>query len=263
MPHVRTLVLVALLMVAVGVSGTLVTLTFAVPGSTTPQEWTLDAAPVRRVEIDAPDADVDLFPTTHAEIRVTLTGRRTREQAEVTVYGDTLRIRVARARPIGIYRGSLDLSVALPAKVYDALQADLGNGDLKARDLHISEIRVRQGNGWSRLESLRAERIELETRNGDLELKHVEGLLAARTRNGTIVVTADALEHPMDLETANGDVRLQIGTAPANATLDLNTRNGSTSVFGARRGPSWYHVLGNGDPVIKLTTRNGNIVVTE
>ncbi|REJ32920.1 MAG: hypothetical protein DIU84_09455 [Bacillota bacterium] len=215
------------------------------------------------MQITVSSADVALVPAPDDQIRVTLTGRRSGAQPEVAVDGEVLRIRVVHRRNFGFFRGSLSLSVALPARAYAALQAAVPNGDLSASQLQIADIRVRQGNGGTRLESVRADRIDLETANGNLELRHVAGALAARTRNGSITVTTGALDHPLDLETVNGSVRLQAGAAPTDATLDLRTANGSITVFGTRRAGSWHQVLGSGDPLIKLTTRNGNIVITD
>ncbi|REJ37680.1 MAG: hypothetical protein DIU84_03925 [Bacillota bacterium] len=213
-------------------------------------------------QITASNADVVLLPAPGDEIVVTLTGRRTGAQPEVTVDGDVLRVRVVHRRQFGFFRRFLSLSVALPEREYAALQAAVANGHLIAGQLRVGDVRVRQGKGGVRLESIRADRIDLATGSGDLELTDVQGTLSATTRNGTIRVTAGVLEHPMDLQTFHGDIRLQ-AAQPTDATLDLSTVNGLVTVFGTRRGRSWHQVLGSGDPMVRLAVRNGNIAVTD
>lgn len=263
MARVRSLVILALALIVVGVAGALATQALSGSFFWTPEVWTLDAAGVQRIEIVADSASVDLFPTPDDSIHVRLSGRRSGEQPDVRVDGDTLRIHIEHPRTFGFLHGARTLSVALPDHAYTALQAELGNGNLKAVRLRVDEVRARLDNGQVRLAYLQSDAIDLETGNGNLELNHLTGRLTAESRNGSIRVSMDAPLQLMELATNNGNIRLQTGTAPADATFDLATANGTVRVYGTRLGSTWQIVYGSGEPLIKLATRNGNIVVSE
>jgi Putative adhesin len=116
--------------------------------------------------------------------------------------------------------------------------------------------------------------ISVETVNGGINFDDVSGVERARTVNGGIeaVLSQPPKDHPMTFETANGGIKLTIDDG-FNATLDAATVHGRIDVdeefdgiktekkvpFGATASGN----LGTGGPALKVTTTNGSIKINK
>ena len=58
----------------------------------------------------------------------------------------------------------------------------------------------------------------------------------------------------------NGKIEIKTDKKPTNAILDLKTDNGKVTVFGEE---NWDTVIGKGEHLIKLISKNGKISITE
>jgi len=116
--------------------------------------------------------------------------------------------------------------------------------------------------------------ISVETANGSINLADVSGVEHAKTANGSIdaVLNQAAKDHPMTFETANGSIKLTVDDE-FNAILDASTVRGKIDVdedlegiktekripFGA----SARGNLGSGGQPLNVTTINGTIKINK
>jgi hypothetical protein len=111
--------------------------------------------------------------------------------------------------------------------------------------------------------------LALEAQNGSLKLDAVAGNVRGRTTNGGVdaELTGDTWQGTgLDLETKNGGVRLRV---PENysARLETGTVNGGIDIdfpvtVQGRLGREFATTLGDGGPLIRAETTNGQVRIT-
>ena len=111
-------------------------------------------------------------------------------------------------------------------------------------------------------------RIELETTNGGITLTGVSGSVRGSTSNGGVDVVLDGdrwMGEGLDVSTTNGGVELAI-PASYNARLETGTVNGGMDIgfpitVQGRVNRRLTTQLGNGGPLVRVTTTNGGVVL--
>lgn len=190
----------------------------------------------------------------------------------------------------------LTLKVYVPDKEYKSLQAGSDNGEIDMENIHANDIDANTSNGTLNLENIKSSQLTLvtdngqihaknlktdsvnvETKNGQANLSHVDaktvqavsdngeikltdvtGDITGETKNGYITLMVDDLERDMELETDNGKISIESKEKPENVHFDVEVDNGKVDILGEYEGTT---VIGNGDHLIKLTSKNGSIVV--
>ena len=111
----------------------------------------------------------------------------------------------------------------------------------------------------------------LRTVVGDIRVRDIEGMVNARTLNGSIAVSLRSLAEgsaPVEMETVNGHLYLGL-PAEANADLQLSTVAGRidgnyTFKVSEVPGDAWWRTtLGHGGAKVRLRTVRGNIHLAE
>lgn len=111
-------------------------------------------------------------------------------------------------------------------------------------------------------------RMRLDAQNGPINLRDVAGDVVARAQNGPLNVVLSGTQWDgmgLDAETRNGPVTLTI-PSDYNATLESGTVNGSftsdvpiTMTIRGRLGRSFSGTLGQGGPTIRAVATNGPV----
>ncbi|MFD1739584.1 DUF4097 family beta strand repeat-containing protein [Bacillus salitolerans] len=263
MKSIKVILTIASLLLLLGVVGSLLTLNL-VDQSASSIEKMFDSKKITNIEINGSNEEIELVSTNDTEIKVELTGNRTKnldERLDVKVVGDTLTIQTIEQKKlfnINIFGESLKLTVLLPEKVYEALQVDIDNGSLEATQLTINEIRTDLDNGQIKMGDILAKSVTILAANGKVYLDHVEGEIKGKTNNGSLFLTTSHVDRHIEWAMSNGNISIETEKKPTNTILDIKTTNGKATVFGSS---NWDTVSGNGDHVIKLTATNGKITI--
>ncbi len=134
------------------------------------------------------------------------------------------------------------------------------NGRIEANKIDVTVFKGYTSNGRIDLKQVQASETNLETDNGKILLNDVTGAIIAKTDNGAISLLSDDLNSPIELESDNGSITIETKNKPKNALFDAKTDNGRIDILG---GDGRNTTFGNGDNLIKLTTDNGRITVTQ
>lgn len=133
---------------------------------------------------------------------------------------------------------------------YGAIDAETTNGTIEASDA--------KGD------------LDAETTNGDILVRGVEGRVKVETTNGSIRLEQVRFAGGLEAETTNGGITLRLEDPDkVNANLRAETTNGHISfdfpvtLKKMRKSPHDLEVeIGQGGPLISLSTTNGSITVT-
>ncbi|WP_208585959.1 DUF4097 family beta strand repeat-containing protein [Gracilibacillus suaedae] len=266
MINVKRVITIACALLIVGIIGSIVFYRVYEP-ATLAVTKEVENAEISTIEIDVNNEKVEIIPTTDPNPKVELTGtegNHAKTELVVEENNHTLSVHTEHEMrtwfSFNFFNSTRTLTVYLPEQEYQQLAVDISNGSIQARDLAVNEINVETKNGKVELSEIVADTYQLRTYNGKIDLRNVEGELAARANNGAIsLVTAD-LDRNINFETNNGRIKIQSEKEPTNAVLDTKVKNGSVNLFG---NSNYNTVIGEGDNLVKLTTKNGSITVTQ
>jgi DUF4097 and DUF4098 domain-containing protein YvlB len=261
MKNIKTVLMIALVLVVVGVVGSIVSFNFG-DTSTSSKEQVIDPEGITNIKINTNNDKVNVLPTKDSEIRVELAGNHINKNwLKINVNGETVSIQTVDQKKlfiINFFVESRTLTTYLPEQLYESLKVDIDNGSFHASHLTINNIEIETDNGRMEMEDMIASNTDIRSSNGKVHLDHVEGMITVKAVNGSISLVASQLDRSIQLESTNGKINIETETEPTNVTFDVKTTNGKATLFGSK---NWDNVIGNGDHVIKLTTKNGSINV--
>lgn len=267
MKNTKRLSVIAIVLILVGVVGSLLTFSLRDKPSSVSEEQVIDNQNIKEIEISTNNEEVELISTTDSKIEVKISGRSSKDikdRINVGVTGNTLSIQKVESMKklfdINFFGQSLEVTVSLPEKVYESLQVEIDNGSFQAEQLNIKDVQANTANGHIELSNITATTLKVDSKNGNIYLDNVEGNITGKTANGLLSLSTSNLDRNIELESANGDIEIQTEKEPTNTIFDIKVDNGEATIFG---NSNWNTVVGNGDNLIKLTTANGNITVTK
>lgn len=215
------------------------------------------------VEVESENADILFVPSENNEAFIELeNNENNRYKLDVKVEGKTLEIDVKRKGfswiSFDFFSKSPKVTVGLPDKEYGTIKAETDNGTIDASKIIAKELEADTDNGEIFVKEVETQKIIVESDNGDVVLEDNLGEIYGKSNNGNVTVITDTIEHPMDLETDNGQIQLQTKEKAKNVQFNVKIDNGSVKIYGQSTSEQ---VIGNGNIEIKLATDNGNITV--
>lgn len=267
MNKIKRLSVIALLLVVVGVVGGFLTYSSA-PQQTVKTIEKIVHEEFNSVKITSDNAYVDIIPTgdSVAKIEFVTNGANDSKSGFTSkIIGKTLSITVKdkweRVFKFGFYpESSQHLTIFLPKKQYESMRVENGNGQVQVERLKISDVEVSLINGEVKLNRLTTENIKVDSGNGKIQLKDVAGKIEGSTVNGEIYLSTKALNQPIQLKSANGELIIQTEKEPTNVRFDVSVANGDINILNKYTGST---TIGKGENLIKLTTVNGEVSVTK
>jgi len=227
-------------------------------------EKNVEMTDVEQVEIVTTNGKVSLYPTNEEEATIKYTGNLSDYELVEKLEDNTLSIMVKskglRFFSIDLLSFSQSIDVAIPERLYDSITVNTNNGRIDVEHLQINHLDAKTDNGRISVSNVMTETSNVRSSNGKISLDDVVGEINAHTSNGKIYLETESLDQPIDLSTSNGAIEIVTENRPTNAVIDAKTDNGKIEVYGDRK---WDIITGNGDNVVKLTTDNGRITITD
>lgn len=265
MLNIKKISVIALILLLVGVVGSILTIKSIGGGAGITEEVEINETDFANVDVETENAEIEIIPTTGSTATVEFTGNRKndeRYQLNTEVEENTLHIMVKEMRKLlfsfDFSFSSPTLKVYLPEKMYDSVQIETSNGRIQTDGFKINDVHVKTSNGKIELSNIESKEVAAKTSNGSIKLDNVDGVITGKTSNGGMSLITDSLDRAIDLETSNGKIHIQTENEPTNVTFDIKRNNGNVTVFGDS---DWNTVFGNGENLIKLKTSNGSITV--
>jgi DUF4097 and DUF4098 domain-containing protein YvlB len=179
----------------------------------------------------------------------------------------TVEMTVLVPRGVRVRLGTGNGAVAVE-RAGSEVDASTGNGRVRIEETE-GPVRVATGNGDVEVRGAKA-RVHVTTGNGRVSVATTEGPVEASSGNGDIDVRMSALRAREDMEfhTGSGDVRVTL-PASYNGELDASTGNGSIrsdfdlQVKGRLDPRHVRATIGNGGPMLRMTTGNGEFVIAK
>ncbi|MGP4039995.1 DUF4097 family beta strand repeat-containing protein [Gracilibacillus sp. D59] len=266
MINIKRLLMIACLLLLVGGIGSIISYQFYEP-TTLAVTKKIESTEITDIEIEMQNEKVEVIPTTDPVPTVELTGKEdSHSKTELVVEENNHTLSIHTDNEMGkwfsfnFFNSSRTLTVYIPEQEYQRLAVDISNGSLQAEDLMVNEVNVETKNGKVELKDIVADSYQLRTSNGKIDLENVEGELNAKANNGSISLVTAELNRNINFETDNGRIKIQTEKEPTNAIIDTKVKNGRVNLFG---NSDYNTVIGDGDNLVKLSTKNGSITVTQ
>ncbi|MGE7763160.1 DUF4097 family beta strand repeat-containing protein [Peribacillus sp. NPDC097895] len=264
MINVKKLSILALVLLLIGVIGSMFTLSQVTNQKATTEEKAISDI-VTDVQIDTDNATVEIIPTKDKDTRIELVSKGvdvSKLDFTAAVEGKKLSVKLKDQRTFsfGFHIQPLYLKVYVPDKSYKSFVVESDNGRVQMSELKIGNLHVESQNGRVELNEIITEKVEVKSANGRVDLNHVEGNLVGSLNNGKITMVTKDLDRMIDLESDNGKIIIKTENEPTNTTFDVHVDNGKVDILGKYEGNT---VIGKGENLVKLETNNGNIEVTK
>lgn len=283
MPNRKKISIIALIILFIGIIGSI----FTYSSTMNQTDWetekkTFNPDKVQKIEIDNNNAKVEILSTNDENIKVEYRARNSDEQLAVKLNESTLSIQIKDSKKwfnFGLFRATQSLKVLVPEKDYEQLTVMNNNGSIHLKmltakkinlltdngkvgieDVEGSLVHASSNNGQIEIKNVLANQVEVKTKNGRVMLENIEGDISSQSNNGAITFKTIDLNQSLDFETDNGKITIQTEQEPTNAVLDLRADNGKIDVFEQSK---WASIIGDGDHLIKLVTKNGGITITK
>ena len=264
MINVKKLSIIALVLLLIGVIGSLFTFSQVTDQKATTEEKMISEI-VTDIQIDTDNAAVEIIPTKDKEIKIELVSKGV-EVSKLDFTADvegkklSVKLKDRRTFSFGFHIQSLHLKVYVPDESYKSFVVESDNGKLQISGLTSKNLIVKSQNGRVELNDIITEKVEVKSANGKVDLNNVEGKLIGSSNNGKITLLTKDLDREIDFESNNGKIMIKTENEPTNTTFDVHVDNGRVDILGKYEGNT---VIGKGENLIKLETNNGKIEVTK
>lgn len=264
MMNTRKISLIALMLLLIGITGSIFTFNKAYRAEEVLAQKTIADENIENIDIHTRNGRIEVLPTNEAEITAELLTKGSKYELLTKVEDDTLFIQAINQQGsfvnLNFFSIGAVLTVYIPREIYESVQVEGNNGRINLEGIQAKDIDVKTDNGRIELKDIHSSSINVRSSNGKVIFDHVAGNISGKTNNGSIkLVTAD-LDRSINFETDNGKIEILTDHEPADATLDLRVGNGKINYFGKN---DWNAVIGSGTNVIKLKTSNGSITLTK
>ncbi|WP_445487593.1 DUF4097 family beta strand repeat-containing protein [Niallia sp. 03133] len=267
MINIKRISVIALILVVIGMIGSILTFRLMDKSVTVAEEKTFENNNIAAIKVDSDNTRVEIMPTKEKVAKVELSGRgskETKKSFSANVEGNKLVVQLKDEQfkliSLDFLSESLTLKIYLPEKQFKSMDINNDNGYVQLSDLKVDQLEAETNNGRVELQNISSKNVEVESDNGRLVLDHVSGKIKAKTNNGKISIKTADLNRPMQLETDNGSIEVETEKEPSNVSFDVHVDNGSINILDKYEGNA---VIGDGDNLIKLKTNNGRITVTK
>jgi DUF4097 and DUF4098 domain-containing protein YvlB len=249
--------------------------------------YTYELQPGGHINLENMNGSVEISGWTDNKVEITgvkfASTREGLDEVRIDIHHTPNSLDIRTSRPSSHY-GSMGARYAMKVPKTAVLdRITTSNARLRVQDLDTS-VSLKTSNGPIRVENLGGA-VDAQTSNGSVELHTIAGDARIRTSNGP--VRAEGITGECTAHTSNSSITIEMDHAPRSAIraessngsitlrlpgntaarLEADTSNGSVrtdfDMTGSVR-ESRNHIngkIGEGGPLIELTTRNGNIGV--
>lgn len=214
------------------------------PGPTETREDSFTVSGYSRVVVSSANGGIEVKAGSGNEVLVQATLRDApRVKYELSQVGDTITVDVQVSRRWWFFgTGGADIVITVPASA--DVELETSNGDVELRGIEGAGS-FSTSNGAIVMDAVRGD-FEGRTSNGRIEVNAVEGTVVLSTSNGR--VNLREVEGEFDVETSNGRISFG-GNMTAGGSNRLVTSNGGVVV----------ELQGNPSVVLDAETSNGDV----
>lgn len=106
--------------------------------------------------------------------------------------------------------------------------------------------------------------LKIDNQNGSTSINHTKGLATIENKNGDIFFHSNNITQDVSLETVNGSIQMEIDKKSYEKNkVDFKTDFGLLSIFNKNLSSETTFSNNKGDSLIKATSKNGDISVSE
>lgn len=270
MLNIKRLSMIASLLLLIGILGSIATYKFISKPESLTEEITI--TDFTDIEISTNDGKIELVPTNEMNTRIEISGYHLKNNFSSTVTDSTLSITYkATAKKFynfDLAKRSATVKVYLPKKIYNTLSVRANNGRIIAKEVGANEINLNAKNGSIELQNIHADSLSVNSNNGRITADTLIGTtFKLQANNGRITLksmTADSVS----IVSHNGRIELEevtgvLSAKASNGSINLVTDTLDHPIdFTAHNGK--IHIQTNHEPVnteIQAQAKNGSIKI--
>lgn len=267
MGKIKKVSIVALLLLLVGIVGSLLTFKPIIQQNSISKEKVINEK-FSHIEIVTGNTGVEILPTTDSTAKIDISGKvgkGSNYNLSTNVENSTLSIGVKYEQRslINFFPSSLSLKVYLPEMVYESIQIKGDDGGINTSDLQAKDINIKTANGKIKLSNVKGTTVTTQAIDGASNLKNVTAsIVNVKSGNGKIelsnvkgtTVTTQAIDGASNFKNVTAS---NMNVKSYNGRINLENIEGHVSAK-ANDG-SILLVSNHLDNPIEFETDNGSI----
>lgn len=194
----KRLSILALILLLVGIIGSLFTMKTQYNQAETLKEEVVEKTNFTNIDIYTNNAEIIVLPTKEETAKVELLGNHSRYELTSDVTDNTLKVHLKLKREkifaFNLFSSVQSLTVHVPKKVYENIKIESNNGRIQLEDIDGEEIGVQTDNGRIELKNIAADLVKAKTSNGRIEMKNIDGEIVGESDNGKISFMTEDLD---------------------------------------------------------------------
>lgn len=272
MLNTKRLSIIALLLLLVGIIGSILTYNLIEKPEYLTKEIAINDENFQNIDIQTNDMGIVIIPTNEKSALIEVSGHDLKNNFSATVTDSTLSIVYHESRRklynLDFNTNSAILKVHVPKKLYDTIRVHGNNGSLIAEGLDAKEVDFKANDGAIVLRNINADSVIAISENGQIKTKNLIGstfsFIANDGRINSKSITADSVSivshnGRIELDDVKGklsakanDGRIKLITETLDYPIEFSTHNGK------------IEILTNNEPknaVIDAQADNGSITI--
>ena len=260
----RISLMIGLLLIFIGVAGTIATFKFNLFTESEKGEQSFAAANIANLNLDSDVAQVSIEPGNTDEVTVAWNTGNFRGDWKIhtALNGDTLQIRTDWKQKsfwsFGLRSKPPVLTIRVPKNhEFKEIQTYNKVGSLDIRHVTADEVSARTSVAQLALEDIKTTKLTAVSKVGMIEIARSSGRIDVRNDVGSVEIQASELEDDINVKTSVGEIEVNLDRKPANAMISGTSGIGDVDVFGGNA----VYSAGEMKHQVKLRTELGTIEV--
>ena len=264
MVNFKKVSLVAIVLIAIGIVGSLITLPLLKSSQKVHEEKEFPNEAIKNIAFDVYSAGLEIIPVKNQTMKVLVTGESKEELIfRADVVGDTLNVELKKKHRMYFFTvmdfvKDVKLQIFVPENEFESIAGNVKYGGIHIENLKADQLDLELRNGLIELSGVDAQNIDLKLEDGEISLDKVEGNIRGTAENGIISLKTAHLDRNIDFEMENGEIMIQTEQKPNNATIHAGVDNGAIIIFGSFQPDVTF---GKGENKINLYVTNGTILI--
>lgn len=265
----KKLLFAALLLIFIGVGGSIISYSSSKNSSIISERQSIDFEKIAAIKINTVSTNVEVIASKkHKEAIIELEGKTNEaNMPKLLVKAEDTQLIIALQEGTeskwinfspNFAPSTLTLKLYVPEKIVDDIEFSSVSANLYVENVRSNTFKLSSTSGDIDGENVQFNKAQIKTISGDLDLEKILGEVAIKTVSGNITLTMTDLIHPMQIHSTSGDVEIIPANEPTDVTFKVKSVSGDINILEESNKST---AIGKGTSLVEITTTSGDISV--
>ncbi len=258
----KKLIAAAVSLIVIGSVGAIFTAKAYFSTTTETKEFSFSGNKVQNIQVYADTAEIEFSESDSSDLVIQSLYSSNRNQAEVTLDGNTLHIKSNKKSNLNIgfsfSKGKNLIRIQVPKQTFGKINIESDLGDINLEALQTDSLAVSTETGSINVRKTQTKKIDIKSELGSVKITRSTGDINIDNEMGNVEVVADSLEHNYNISNEMGSIHISTKKEPSDLFISASSEMGSIRMFDKKTGA---FRAGDQTKEMELKTEMGNITV--